>query len=64
MKKEEWEFSGKTKKSFMVRCLEKPVGIATPQCYEKGDPIVYHIVYETGKTPYQTQVDENGKKRE
>ena len=48
----------------MVRCLEKPVGIATPQCYEKGDPIVYHIVYETGKTPYQTQVDENGKKRE
>ena len=40
MKKEEWKFYGKTKKSFMVRCLQKPFGIATPQRYEKGGPIV------------------------
>lgn len=59
MKKGEWRFSRKTKKSFRVRCLEKLFGIATPQRYEKGDPIVYHTVYNTDKTPYQTQVDEN-----
>ena len=40
MKKEEWKFNGKTKKSFMVRCLQKPFGIATLQRYEKGDPSV------------------------
>ena len=63
MKKRECEFNGKTKKCFMVRCLEKPFGIATPQRYEKGNPIVYHTVYKTDKIYYQTQMDENGKKK-
>ena len=54
IKKGEWEFNLKRKKSFMVICLEITVGIATPQRYEKGDPIVHHTVYETDKTPYQT----------
>ena len=62
MKNGEWEFSFKMKMSFMVRCLEKPLGIATPKHYEKWDPIVYHTVYETDKTSYQTEVDENEKK--
>ena len=47
----------------MVRCLEKLFGIARPQRSEKGNPIVYYTVYETDKTPYQTQVDKNRKKR-
>ena len=41
----------------MVICLEITLGIATPQRYEKGDPIfhrVHHTVYETDKPPYQT----------
>lgn len=57
IKKGEWEFNLKTKKSFMVICLEITLGIATPQRYEKGDPIfhrVHHTVYETDKPPYQT----------
>ena len=62
-KKREWEFNGKTKKCFMVRCLEKPFGIATPQRYKKGNPTVYHTVYKTDKIYYQTQVDENEKKK-
>ena len=48
------------------KCLswwEKPLGIARPKHYEKRDPIVYHTVYETDKTSYQTEVDENEKKR-
>ena len=30
--------------------------------YEKIDSIVHHTIYETNKTPYQTQVDENKQK--
>ena len=48
---------------FHGEMLRKLFGIVKPQCYEKGDPIVFFSVYKTDKTPYQMQVDENGKKR-
>ena len=50
------------KDSYYVRCLEKPFGINVSQQYEKGDPVIYHEVYKMDITPYQTQVNEEGKK--
>ena len=52
MKKGEWDFNGKTKKPFIVKCLEKPFDTGRSWPYQKGNPIVCHIVYETDKTPY------------
>ena len=44
-----------------VLCLEKPLGINTRQSFEKSSFDV-ELVYRTEIRPYQTQIDENGKK--
>ena len=46
-----------------VRCLEKPLGINTPQLFEHGDGIYYKEVYKTIIKPTQTQTGEDGKQK-
>ena len=44
-----------------VLCLEKTLGINTPQRFKKSN---FHVekVYRTEIRPYQREIDENGKK--
>ena len=44
-----------------VLCLEKPLGINTPKSFEKSSFDV-EKVYRSEIRPYQTQIDENGKR--
>ena len=44
-----------------VLCLEKPLGINTPQSFKKSSFDV-EKVHRTEIGPYQTQIDKNGKK--
>ena len=46
-----------------VRCLEKPLGINTPQIFEPGEGIYYEKVYKTDIIPTQTQTDVDGKQK-
>ena len=44
-----------------VLCLEKPLGINTPKSFKKSSFDV-EKVYRSEIRPYQTQIDENGKR--
>ena len=47
---------------YLVRCLNKPFGISTPQTYESDEGIYYTEVYQTDVTPENKQIMKDGKK--